>query len=379
MLSSLKRIAPPFIWRHLDRLVGSLCALPSGIAISLAARPTHRGIYVFYGHNHVPRLVEKADGGIVKFQHMQEVFPNSPRQFNILYMVSSRMPKGAVQILWFARQKGVRFVWNQNGVAYPAWHGPGWENTNAPMAKLLHAADYVFYQSEFCKQSADRYLGEREGPGEILYNAVDTNKFTPAESDPDPRSLVLLLGGRQNYYYRFSTAVETLAIVARTHPAARLLVTGRLRWIPDETEASCRARNLVAKLGVKDRVIFMGPYAQADAPSIFRQAHILLHTQYNDACPGLVVEAMACGLPIVYSHSGGVPELVGPGAGVGVASELSWEREIPPDPEALAQAVLQVAERRKQFAHAARQRAVEKFDLRPWLRRHREVFEQLLC
>jgi hypothetical protein len=40
--------------------------------------------------------------------------------------------------------------------------------------------------------------------------------------------------------------------------------------------------------------------------------------------------------------------------------------------------VLLIAERRPEFAEAARQRAVERFDLRPWLQRHQEIFEGLL-
>jgi len=124
---------------------------------------------VFYEQSHIPHLGDKVHGGIIKFQHMQKDFPNSSRRFNILYMVSSWMRRGVVQITWFARRKGVRLVWNQNGVAYPGWHGPGWEKTNPPMAKLLHAADYVFYQSEFCRESADRYLVDRVGPWEVLY------------------------------------------------------------------------------------------------------------------------------------------------------------------------------------------------------------------
>ena len=75
-------------------------------------------------------------------------------------------------------------------------------------------------------------------------------------------------------------------------------------------------------------------------------ADLLLHTQYNDACPGLVLEAMACGLPVVYSASGGTPELVGPEAGLGVAAEQSWEKTYPPDPNKMAGAVLTVLEDR---------------------------------
>lgn len=349
-----------------------------GIGIILGGAPPRGSVCVFYGHDRVPRTDEKAHGGAIKFQRMQAMFPNAPRRFNVLYMASSWMSESAVPTAWFAKRKGARLVWNQDGVAYPAWHGPGWERVNAPMARLLHAADYVFYQSEFCRLSADRYLGERQGPSEVLYNAVDTSVFIPSVSAAAPRGLVLLLAGTQYQLYRLATAVRVLARVVGDRPDARLLVTGRLCWIPDEQEARRIADGLVAELGMTERVTFVGSYAQAEAPAVYRQAHLLLHTKNNDPCPGVVVEAMACGLPVVYSRSGGVPELVGDDAGIGIPVAASWEHEVPPDAEAMARAVLAVAEHRSRFAAAARQRSVERFDLRAWLRRHQEVFEELL-
>jgi glycosyltransferase involved in cell wall biosynthesis len=308
---------------------------------------------------------------------MQDMFPNAPWRYNILYLVSSRLPHVPVGRARIARAAGARFVLNQNGVAYPAWHGAGWERTNAPLARLLHAADYVFYQSEFCRMGADRYLGPRHGPWEVLHNPVDTSWFTPP-AEPLPESPVrLLLGGTQYALYRLSAALESLAILVQKRPDVELLVTGRLRWTPDETECARVARRLVERLRLNDRVTFVGPYTQAEAPAVFRRAHLLLHTKYNDPCPTTVLEAMACGLPVVYSASGGVPELVGSEAGVGVPGALSWDREIPPDPQALAEAVLGVLRDRAPFVAAARRRAVEHFDLQPWLQRHREVFEAL--
>ncbi len=346
--------------------------------ILLGGTPAKGQLRVYYGHDHVPGSSESAYGGMVKFQRMQNNFPNSPRRFNILYMVSSWRTKDWSQLLWLACQKKAKIVWNQNGVSYPAWREIGWEKINVPMVKLLHAADYVFYQSQFCKLSADRFLGKRNNRHEILYNAVDTTVFTPAKSDPDPHHLVLLLGGTQYQYYRIELAIHALAVLAKQRSDARLLITGKLSWISEEAEATRNVRQLLTDLGVSDRVQFLGAYTQEEAPSILRKAHILLHTKYNDPCPGLVVEAMACGLPIVYSHSGGVPELVGKDAGIGIPAELSWEQDLPPSPESLAEALLQVAERRTAFAEAARQRAVERFDLRPWLQRHREVFGELM-
>jgi glycosyltransferase involved in cell wall biosynthesis len=335
------------------------------------------GIRIFYGFDRLPAEDEPVGGGIIKFQRMHRVFPNSPRRFNVLYLGSSTMPPDARELVDIARDKEAQIVWNQNGVAYPAWHGPGWERANAPMADVLHLAHHVFYQSAFCKLTADHFLGEREGPWEILYNAVDTDFFTPAESDPDPDALTLVLGGDQFQPYRFEVAVRAVAALARRRPDARLHVTGRLRWAPED-EAARQAHTLMDRLGVRERVRFLGPYSQREAPAILRRGHVLLHTKVNDPCPSIVIEALSCGLPVVYSATGGVPELVGEDAGIGVPSATTWERDVPPDPDDLAQAVVAVSERLPERSEAARRRAVERFDLRPWIERHREVFEKLL-
>ena len=348
------------------------------LRILVGGYPAPKQISISYGYPVIPRWGEPTYGGLVKFQRMQDVFPNSPYRFNVLYLGSSTPPPDWEQQLWLAKQKRAKIIINQNGVGYPGWHGPGWEKINEPMAKMLQAADYVFYQSQFCKLCADKFLGQPKGSWEILHNAVDTQFFIPASSNPDPHHLVLLLGGKQYQFYRVETAIRTVAALARDRNDVRLIVAGRLSWIPDEQKAADIVQQLVVELGLTDKVTFCGPYKQENAPAVLQQAHLLLHTKYNDPCPGLVVEAMACGLPIVYSQSGGVSELVGDAAGIGIPAPLSWEEDCPADPNALAEAVLKVAERLPAYAEAARKRAMEKLDLAPWIERHREVFKQLL-
>jgi glycosyltransferase involved in cell wall biosynthesis len=90
-----------------------------------------------------------------------------------------------------------------------------------------------------------------------------------------------------------------------------------------------------------------------------------------------VLEAMASGLPVVYPASGGTVELVGDEAGVGVPHPESWERDEPPAPEELADAVDRVLADLDRFSAAARARAVARFALGPWLDRHAELFARL--
>jgi glycosyltransferase involved in cell wall biosynthesis len=86
---------------------------------------------------------------------------------------------------------------------------------------------------------------------------------------------------------------------------------------------------------------------------------------------------MACGLPVVYSASGGTPELVGDDAGIGVAAPLDWDRDHPPAAEELAVAVLDLVNRLSEYSAAARERSL-RFDVRRWIDRHHTVFTGLI-
>jgi glycosyltransferase involved in cell wall biosynthesis len=326
------------------------------------SRPARDEVAVFYGHRRLPAPGGPVEGGMVKFQRLQTVFPNRPRDFNVLYLGSSSLPSDEQAVIRLAKRRGAPVVVNQNGVAYPGWAGERTDELNARLRAVLEQADHVVYQSEFCKAAADQFLGAPRGDWEVLHNAVDTSEFTPA-SEPPAGGRVLLLAGDQTQPYRLGTALRTIVLL----PEVRLLVTGAL--IEDGLA-------LAEQLGVGDRVLFTGRYAQRDAPSVYRRAHVLLHPKVNDPCPNVVLEALACGLPVVHSASGGTPELVGD-AGVAVGSETTWKQDVPPAPDLLAAGVEHVLEQLDGLRVEARARA-KLFDFAPWVERHRELFASLV-
>jgi len=332
----------------------------------LASGRPKPGIRVFYGHDRVPSPGEPVAGGTAKFQRLATRFPNHPTDFSLLYLGSTWLPRDLGPLLGLAQRRGIPLLVNQNGVGYPGWAGDGTEAFNRPLRRVLAQAEHVLYQSEFCKRAADEWVGPPSGTWEVLYNAVDVERFTPARGSAGGGP-VLLLGGDQYQAYRLELGLETLAALLPAHPDAELLVTGRL---------ATPIQPIVERLGLGGRVHVLGRYAQANAPEIFGRAHVLLHTKVNDPCPSLVIEAMACGLPVVYARSGGVPELVGDDAGIGVLHPDGFERDDPPAPEALAEALSRVLADLSGYASAARARAVERFALEPWLDRHGELFER---
>jgi glycosyltransferase involved in cell wall biosynthesis len=325
------------------------------------------GVRVYYGQESIPEPGAPVAGGSAKFQRLASRFPNRPTDFNVLYFGSTWLPRDFELLLRLAKRRRIPVVVNQDGVAYPGWAGEHTDALNRPLQRALRAADHVLYQSRFSKDSSDLFLGEPGGRWEILYNAVDVERFAPAPERPG-RPPVLLLGGDQTQAYRLELGLRTFAHLLETKPDARLLVTGRL-VSPVEP--------LLDELDLRERVELVGRYAQRDAPALIGRADLLLHTKVKDPCPSAVIEAMACGLPVVYPASGGTVELVGDEAGIGVAHPEGWERDEPPSPDALAEAAARVLADLPTYSAAARLRAVERFSLGPWLERHAQVFEEL--
>jgi len=335
------------------------------------------GFRVSYAHSNFPGFLENKGtffgGGAVKYLYLNKKFPHAGLNGNILYVVSSSHYWNIVKLMNIAKAQEIKVVWNQNGAYFPSAYGyKVAQSGNKIMAPLLHRADYVFYQSSFAQEASDHFLGKRRGTYEILYNAIDTNIFTPGK-DRLGKIPILLTAGSHNDAYRLPLAFDTMKTFLKHGQQVKMIIAGRM-----SKDMMKKANRLAYEYGLRNLVKFIGSYTQKEAPEIFSQANILLHTQYNDVCPSVVIEAMACGLPVVYSRSGGTPELVGEDAGYGVDSVLNWEEAQPPGASQLAEGILRVLENWLYYSEAARERAVSKFDLKPWIKRHAEVFEYLM-
>ncbi len=377
LLNSLKRTFPKFF-----RAVFALRDWAKNIPLRLkifALQKSEMGVAVAYLSSHFPNppvlRSEFAHGGAIKLTYLSENIPHHFPSANLLYAVSSVAHPLQIKILSDARHKNLKIVFNQNGVAFPAWDGNNYKISNQSLKKSIGFADFIIYQSQFCKNSAERYISPPDVPNEIIYNPVDIRLFSPDDRSAKPEMLTLLLGGNQYEKYRLELALQTLHALRRKSPNARLVVTGNL-WLPQD-EARAWAKQSLHDMNLTDHVIFTGTYSQTDAPNLYSQAHLLLHTKYADPSPGLVLEAMALGMPVVHLDNGGVSELVGD-AGIGVHVEHDWNKINLPNPQAMADAVMQVYGRRKEFSQKARQRAVDLFSLEKFVARHKEIFEKVL-
>ncbi len=312
-------------------------------------------------------------GGAVKLLSLQAGFSCHEDCFNILYLVSSAQPEFAEDLVDLCKNRGIPLVWNQNGVGYPAWAGREAERHNAPMRRLRAQADFVVYQSRFCEFSANRFLGEQDSPSQILLNPVDLNRFSPAANAPSGKPLCLLAMGTQNYRARVINILDALAELRRGGLDATLTVAGNLLWNNAEEDVAGYAR----ALGIHEAFTRRPAFSQEEAPGIYRSHHILIHPKFRDPCPTVVAEALASGLPVVASDSGGLPEMTSPDCARLIAVPDDWESLHTPSGSEIAAAVADIFEVLTTASSAARQLACELIHSEKWVLAHREIFSNL--
>ncbi|MCZ7597719.1 MAG: glycosyltransferase [Gammaproteobacteria bacterium] len=214
-----------------------------------------------------------AVGGRVKLLELAVAYPDTEADFNILYLVSSALPPFAGELARWAREQGVRVVVNQNGVAYPAWTGARYGAINRPLAEVLDQSDYIVFQSRFCRLGAQRYLHCPDAPFEILYNPVDTSIFQPARRRPSS-VWRLLAAGTSHARYRVRSVLEAVAELKRRGRAVQLTIAGAMTWRGAEADFT----DDVAASGLESDVTWRGEFSRDEAPALYQQADILIHT-----------------------------------------------------------------------------------------------------
>ena len=281
-----------------------------------------------------------------------------------------------------ARRRGVRIVQRLDGINYlhrirPTGmrHYLRSEYSNLLLSGIRrHIAHFIVYQSAFTRAWWQRSHGPTRAADTIILNGVDLAAYSPVGEEKPPASSIrvqvieghLKDGNELALYYALDFASE----LANLAPLPlELKVIGD---VPSGIQVVARQR--IPSL----RLSFEGVQPRERIPQLNRSAHLLYSAEFNAPCPNAVIESLACGLPVAYSATGGVPELVGADAGIGVPGPVDWERDHPPSSQEMAAAVMKILAACEQYAAAARRRAVAEFDVVPWIARHREVFERLL-
>jgi glycosyltransferase involved in cell wall biosynthesis len=272
-----------------------------------------------------------------------------------------------VDLLWRARQRGVRIVQRLNGMNWlhrrtrtGMKHFLRAEINNAILAVIrARLAGRIIYQSRFSQDWWNKVRGPAKASSTIIYNGIDLKAYTPAGGDqpPSDRLRLLLVEGRLGAGGMHTGLENALALLdllnTRSDPLSwELAVAG-------EVPAALRTRSE----GAGRRIHWLGVVPKDKVPALDRSAHVLFSADINAACPNSVIEALACGLPVAAYATGALPEMIAEPAGLVAPYGADHWRLEKSDPAPLADAVQRICREQEKFRPGARARAESMFDI----------------
>jgi glycosyltransferase involved in cell wall biosynthesis len=233
-----------------------------------------------------------------------------------------------------------------------------------PASRVVGISEFVKNRALSLGIPADKLL--------VVPNGVDTTRFRP---DPQARErlsrqipvesdeLLLLTAASLVPFKHVEDIVRSCADLVRRRVRFRLLVAG-------DGPLAAPLERLAGTLGVSDRIHWLG--SVPDPAPLMQACDMFLLASVGEAFGNVLAEAMACGVPVVASRSGGICELVEDGES---------GRLVPPcDPGAIANAVEELAASpgtRQEMGWRGRQRAESEFGLEVFVRRTLAVYHEV--
>ena len=156
-----------------------------------------------------------------------------------------------------------------------------------------------------------------EGKLKLIYEAVDHELFRPGDADA-ARARVASYGVTKPFvlfvsslwpYKNCDGLLRAWALARNEVPDRQLAIVGPGR---DEGYLA-KLRSLVAELGIADDVVFVGGVALEETVHFYRAADAFVYPSLNETFGLPILEAMACGCPVVTSDTSAMPETAGGG------------------------------------------------------------------
>jgi glycosyltransferase involved in cell wall biosynthesis len=219
------------------------------------------------------------------------------------------------------------------------------------------AADRIVYQSEFSRVWWNDWYGALKTPFSVVYNGVDLSVYRPVKPQiNNARYRLLVVEGSMGGGYEagLANAVRLAQAAADLLSVPlELMVVGQ---VSETLKAEWQASSAVP-------ILWAGKVAREAIPQLMGEAHALFSADVHPACPNSVIEALACGLPVVAYDTGSLKELVPDSAGVVVSYGTNpWELETPAVAP-LARGLVHVLQEQEKFRAGARAYAESTFGL----------------
>lgn len=271
-----------------------------------------------------------------------------------------------INLLRSARQRGIPIYQRLDGINWihrvrktGLRHFIRAELANWLLAHIRNRwADGIIYQSRFVVEWWEGKYGPAPAPCSVVHNGVDLDMYSPADGHgrPSDHIRVLMVEGSLGGGYELGLihGIKFCELLEdRIDQPVELMIAGKADV---QTQAKAAHRS-------KIRLHFVGQVPREEIPSLDRSAHLFFAADIHPACPNAVIEALACGLPVVGFDTGALKELVAEGTGVIVGYGGDPWRLEDPDFNGLAEAAVTVLADQAGYRSRARQHAEQHLGL----------------
>jgi glycosyltransferase involved in cell wall biosynthesis len=177
-------------------------------------------------------------------------------------------------------------------------------------------ADLLIAVSDYIRQGLLEFLGLPEERVQTIHNGVDS-RFCPLESDKDEgRNWLLAKGIDRPFLLSVANLVPVKNLEAAIQAFSRLARCDLQLALAgnDRSSYALKLKEQVHRLGLADQIVFLGPLGFEDLLLLYNHAELLVHPSHHEGFSSSLLEAMACGLPIVGSRTTSIPETAGEAA-----------------------------------------------------------------
>ncbi len=198
-------------------------------------------------------------------------------------------------------------------------------------------ADAIIINSESLRAEVQKYLEVDPGKLKLIPEAVDHDLFQPGDAAA-ARAHIASYGVTKPFvlfvsslwpYKNCEGLLRAWALARAELGGRQLAIVGAGRY--EEYVDSLRA--LAAELGIASDVVFVGGVKLAETVRFYQAADVFVYPSFNETFGLPILEAMACGCPVVTSDTSAMPETAGEAA---LLSD-------PNDPAAIARAIVEAA------------------------------------
>jgi D-inositol-3-phosphate glycosyltransferase len=226
---------------------------------------------------------------------------------------------------------------------------------------VLHQSDAVVAESPASRQHMLQEYAVDPAKVHIIPGGVDTSVFCPQDRQQARHALalhaeqpMLLFVGRLQPIKGIDTLLQAAQVVRQQHPQVQVLIVGGGVEAPDTYEAQelQRLHGLSEQFGLQHNVRFIKAQPQHVLAQYYAAADVFVMPSHYESFGMVVLEAMACGTPVVASRVGGLTSTVVHERTGFLVPEGAWQ--------AFAQAILRLLEApalRRTFGQAGIQRA----------------------